>query len=177
VPDRTVEPTLLDKVDELSRKLDEIRAAVDREADSRVAEAEALRLKFYTARRSVHLSLVALILVVALVVVLVAVRWRDDRSQDQARTDLLVAACLNTNAARQASQARIEQAGGLLLDALVEITPAASQAEKDRVNVLIAQVEASYVAKMRETWPVELRPRDCSEGAVTSPTVVGQQAG
>lgn len=171
--DPTVEPTLIDKVDELSHKLDQAIDAVDRETQSRIREAEALRLKFFTARRAMFMAAGAVTIVVALVLVLFVARWVDDRHQEEARVDLLVASCVNTNKARVANQARFEQAGALLFDALAEINPPASPEDAARIRGLLDKVTGIYVQKLRDTTPVEAQQRNCSEEAVTTPTIVG----
>lgn len=171
--DPTVEPTLIDKVDELSHKLDQAIAAVDRETQSRIREAEALRLKFFTARRSWRLSLATVGLLVALVLVLIGVGWVSDRHQEERTVNLLVAACVNTNKARAANQARFEQAGGLLFAALAELNPPADPAAAERIRGLLDKATGLYVQKMRDTIPVEAQQRNCSEEAVTTPTIVG----
>ena len=100
-------------------------------------------------------------------------RWIEDQRQEDA-TRAAVVNCMNTNKAREARELRDEQLGGLLLDALGEIVPAATPEDLARRQDIISRVEAAYVQKLRDTLPVELQQRDCGEEAVTAPTLVGE---
>lgn len=150
MPDN-VELTLFDKVDELSRKLDDIILAVGRDAESRDRQTVMLERKLHKARQAIRLAVIAIVAVALLVVV----RWRDDREQKHA-------ACVASNRARLQSQARIEDAGSTLADSFARVIAAANP-PKDQAafTALFEGVKADYVQHMRDNWSPDLKPRDC----------------
>lgn len=159
-----VDAELLQQVGELSRKLDDVR--------------DVLQQKFYTARRSIRRSNIIGVLGAVSFLFVVIWLWHDARNRDHDNVARLVAACESSNKAREQSQARIEDAGGTLTDSFARViasaNPAMTPEAAARTAGLFEKVKADYVQHMRDNWPVELRPRDCSAEAVTAPTVVGR---
>lgn len=119
----------------------------------------------------------ALVVLAAIQLVIIGWLYRDARQREAENVDRLVAACQSSNGAREQSQARIEDAGSTLTDSFARViagsnTTMTPEAEAQFYG-LFGQVKADYVQHMRDNWPVELRPRGCSEDAVTAATVVG----
>jgi predicted negative regulator of RcsB-dependent stress response len=121
------------------------------------------------------------LVVVAVVGFLVAVGFglwivRDARRQSAADVRNDIVNCLNTNRARADRQLRDEQLGETLIVAAIGNTPAPTQEEQMRRDLYVAQITANYKQKLRETLPPALQQRDCSEAAVTAPTLVGGES-
>lgn len=148
------EPTLIQKVDDLTGELREVRVSVDNDRDARIENTAMLERKLTTARRSQRLSVIALVAVM----LLFGWKWRDDRARDHA-------ACEASNRSRQSSQARVEDAGSTLTDSFARViaasNPAMTPEAADRFNSLFEQVKVDYVQHMRDNWSPDLRPRAC----------------
>lgn len=155
--DHPAEPTLLDKVDELTRSVDRVTVAFE-------AETEALRLKFFTARRAFRIAVAAMILGFVGTVSLIWVVRREVERRETDRTAAAVVSCLNANESRQAIEDRMEQ----LVTQLGNTNPPTDPAAK----AVRDQVIDKFIADFRAAMPVALRPRDCSPQAATSPTLV-----
>ena len=135
---------------------------------------ETLRLKFYTARKSIRLSIGVAAVGAAVNLALVAWVWHwvsDYRAHQQANT---VISCLNMNASRQALERRLEQMGETLVDVFSNAQPATTDNAARLRAEIVARVKADLTAGLRGSVPPELGQRDCSPDAVTSPTLVGR---
>jgi hypothetical protein len=184
---------LFRRLDRIDGSLGQVRESIYSERDARLVEAEALRLKFYTARRAVRRSkwaavfagAAAVLAIGASVVAIVAVfqlkhateeRAADAVRAEQDRVNGLVVNCVNANAARVARAARDEQIGATLLDALAAILPSSSPEAAEQRRQTIAAVKDSNAQLLRDSLPPELRVRDCSVEAVTNPTLINPPA-
>ncbi len=169
--------------DDLSRRVGELNDSVDglRKAhEENTAELRSKQAKSDLALKKVRrLGVAFAVFAVAGFVVAAGViswivrdsRWRAD---DEVRKD--VVNCLNTNQARADRQLRDEQLGETLLEAAIGNTPAATPDEQLRRDLFVAQITAAYKQKLRETLPPALQQRDCSEAAVTAPTLVAGES-
>lgn len=165
--DHPAEPTLLDKVDELTRSVDRATLAVERETKVREAETAALRLKLFTARRAVRIAVATMILgFVGTAVVIWVIRQEANR-REQDRTDAAVVSCLNANESRQAIEARME-------DLVVQLGSVNAPSDPTAAAVR-QQLIDGFLDQFRATMPAALKARDCSPQAATSPTLVGQR--
>lgn len=145
------EPTLIQKVDDLTGELREVRVSVNGDRDARIQQTQMLEKKLKTARRSIRLSVLALVVVM----LLVGLKWRDDRYRT-------IAACKASNRAREQSQARIEDAGSTLADSIARVVSAANPpANPEAFDALFDGIKSDYVAHMRDNWSADLRPRSC----------------
>jgi hypothetical protein len=169
--------------DDLGRRVDNLADSVNglREAheentvELRTKQAKSDRALAETRRQGKRLAAVALVgFLVAAGFGLWIVRDARQQSADNVRNDIVN--CLNSNRARAARQARDEQLGETLLVAAIGNSPAATPEEQMRRNVYVAQITAAYKQKLRDTLPPELQQRDCSEEAVTAPTLVGGES-
>jgi hypothetical protein len=176
--------------DDLGRRVDNLAESVNglREAheENTVAQREAT-LELRTKQAKSDLALAGTrrqgkrLVAVAVVGFLVAVGFglwivRDARRQADADVRNDIVNCLNTNRARAERQLRDEQIGEILLESAIGNTPAPTQEEQMRRDLYVAQITAAYKKAMQETLPPALQQRDCSEGAVTAPTLVGGES-
>lgn len=164
------EPVTAQQVDAIGRKLDDVIVAVDRETDARLAEAEAMRLKYFTARRAMRRSWLAVAVAVVAVAAGLILQWHDQREREDRQVRAAIVTCQGTNAARAALEERIESSGGVFADSLNAVAPIQPGQEEQRA-ALIQQLKDRYVQRMRDTVPPELGPKDCTERGVTAPTL------
>jgi type II secretory pathway pseudopilin PulG len=158
------EPTLLDQVGRLTVAVDRATDAVETETRVRVAETEALRLKFFTARRAMRLTVAAMIVGFLVNLGLLAlINWQGDQ-RERERTSSAVVSCLNANESRASINQRFEQLITQLGAANAPSDPTAAAARQQLIGRFLAEFQAST--------PAALQPRDCSPEAATSPTLV-----
>jgi hypothetical protein len=159
------------------REAHEENTAAQREAtlELRTKQAKSDQALAATRRQGKRLVVVAVVgFLVAFGFGLWIVRDARQQSADDVRNDIVN--CLNTNRARAERQLRDEQIGEILLESAIGNTPAATPEEQARRDVYVAQITAAYKQAMRDTLPAALAQRDCSEGAVTAPTLVGGES-
>lgn len=161
------EPTLTEQVGRLTVAVDRATHAVETETAARVAETEALRLKFFTARRAMRVAVCALVVGFLVNLGLLAlIRWQADQ-RERERTDSAVVSCRNANESRQAIEDRFVQLIAQLGAANAPTDPTAAAVRQQFID--------QFVAEFRASTPPALRPRDCSPAAATSPTLVEQR--
>jgi hypothetical protein len=155
-----------------TESLDLVRDSIDREAEVRAREVEALELKYFTAqrainraRRSSRIAAVALALAVIAIAAGLIVKWQQDEADERDRIAAEVVACNNANLSRQAIQDEFDVFITLLGAAgTPPATPEAAEARRQLIE--------KFRQDFRNNTPQALRPRDCSVEAVTSPTLV-----
>lgn len=144
------EPVTAKQVDAIGRKLDDVK--------------EAMQLKYFTARRAMRRSWLALGLAVVAVAAGLIVQWHETNQRDADRTAGAVVACKNANESRAAIEGRFEQ----LIAQLGNFNPPTDEAAR----ALRQQFVDRFTADFRATLPAALAPRDCSPQAATQPTLV-----
>jgi hypothetical protein len=152
-------------VNKATESLDRVRDSIDREAEVREREVEALRLKYETARRARRRSNAAIAIAIVVLALALVAKYRADRADDRAQVRAAVIACNNANLSRQAIQDEFD----VFITAL---TTAGAQPTTVEATVARQAMIDKFRADFRANTPAALRPRDCSEEAVTSPTVL-----
>lgn len=152
------EQTLPGKVDLLTTAVDRATTAVERETAAR--------------HRSMRLTVAAMTLGFLVFAALIWVVRQDANHRESDRTAAAVVSCRNANASRTALEQRIENFGGLFIQALSEVSPVTTDdAAKQRQQVVEA-ITANVTKKMQDSVPPELQQRDCSPKAAVNPAPV-----
>lgn len=162
--DHPAEPTLFDKVDELTAAAERLTDAVERETSVREAETAALRLKLFTARRAIRIAVATMVFGFIATLGLFALGWHwvDEYRHDQAAS--AVVSCRNANESRQAIEDRMEQLVAQLGAVNTPSDPTAAAVRQQLID--------KFLADFRASMPPALKARDCSPQAATSPTLV-----
>lgn len=178
------EAALGERVDRATEALVRVRESIDNEAAVREQEVAALSLKFVTAAEAAETAAVAAAaanravaksrrtnrwVAVAILLVLLAVaaglvnKYRTDHADDHERVRQAVVTCNNANLSRAA-----------ILDQFDVFITLLGQAGNPPPTPEAAAARQALIDKFRQNFhdgtPQALKPRDCSEKAVTSPT-------
>lgn len=168
----------------LRQSVDNAVVAVGLETEARLKETEALQLKFVTAAEAAEtaakaaatanraaaknrrmgrtVALIGAVLAAAIIIALVT-RNRQDHADERERVRQAVVACNNSNLSRQAIQDEFDVFITLLGSAgNPPPTPEAAETRRQTIE--------KFRQDFRNGTPQALRPRDCSEKAVMSPT-------
>jgi hypothetical protein len=173
-----------DRVDRATDALDRVRESIDNEAAVREQEVAALSLKFVTAAQAADTAAVAAAtanravaknrrtgrwVAVALGVAFFALsaglvnQYRQDQADEEERVRQAVVACNNANLSRKA-----------ILDQFDVFITLLGSAGNPPPTQEAATARRELIEKFRQDFrngtPQALKPRDCSEKAVMSPT-------
>lgn len=153
----------------LRQDVRDLRATQDENTRAQRVTADELRTKQTKSDRALKAARRTGVALVILVVLLLGLKWRDDRQKDEARDDAAVTSCLNANESRKAIVSMFEQLIAQLGSLNTPSDPVAAELRRQA----IASFNAEFVANV----PPAMRPRDCSERAATSPTLVPTTTG